>query len=243
VSNAKDEQVSETPEVPEEETTEPETQPAQPSEPETPTEDPQPDEGPDGTPDEETRDGDEPEAPDEPEQTASTNPSVEKQQAMFDSAVKKASRYVGSVIDTLGDSARDLSPCPRCADFLPGFVLPHGVKPVTPEQRVAVRVSMGDDAEPEYILDRDAATCARCGGWGKVLTGSHVRNQDKATCPGCHGRGFTGPLATTATLPVADALPVAANGEVVADEPTPDTDPWGRMKGDPNYGVLPGFTS
>lgn len=234
---------ADTPDAPHPDQTDPETpdapdQPAPETQPET-----QPETPPETTPNVETPDAPSPETQPDAPADQPPPPSTEAQMKAFDKAQRRAETYVRGIMDTLGDAAADFAGCPRCADFLPGFVLPHAIKPVTPEQRVAVKVSMGEDAEPQYVLDRDATTCPRCQGWGKVLTGSHVRNQDKATCPGCSGRGFTGPLATTGTLPQPDAVAatVGANG---ADEtPAPETDPWGRLKGDPNYGVLPGYTS
>lgn len=237
--SAKDE--NETPAEVDAEQQDTETQDEQPSEPEVPFEEPEPDAAPDAEPDEASPDGGEPDAPDEQAEPEQEKPSDHAQMQAFDKAQKRAENYLKAVVEILGAAAQDLHGCPRCGDFLPGLILPHAIKPVTPEQRVAVKVSMGEDAEPMYVLHRDSAACADCQGWGKVLTGSHVRGQDKVQCPNCQGRGFVGPLSQRTTFPTPAPELVAVGDNGTEPEPAPETDPWGRMKGDPSYGVLPGF--
>lgn len=183
------------------------------------------------------------EEPDEPEDEAPTaGPAVEEDYAkVFDKAVKRANTYMSAVPTILGESAADLSLCPRCTDFLPGFVLPLNIKPVTDEQKVAVKQSIGELIAAELLQDGDAATCARCDGYGQVLTGSKVPKEAKALCLNCKGRGWVGSRADRLPELPAATLPdgIAVNGDEAADAPL--TDPWGRTQDDPSYGVLPGF--
>ena len=157
--------------------------------PDEPVESPEtPEEGEDGS--------EEGEAVAEPQESAEepAAPSLDKQRTVIDKAQKRAETYVKNVIDVLGDASKELSACPRCGDFLPGFILPHQLKPVTEEQRVAVKVSMGEQADPTFMQSERASVCTKCDGWGKVLTGSKVAAKSKVTCPECGGDGWIGPL-------------------------------------------------
>jgi hypothetical protein len=160
---------------------------------------------------------------------------------VFDKAVKRAKTYMNAVPTILGESGADLAHCPRCTDFLPGFILPLAIKPVLPDQAAAVKISLGEGAPVEYRQADDAQACGKCGGHGKVATGSHVPRHTEVTCPVCHGKGWTGSLvAPAATAPETPAY-VPVDGELPPPEPQPQSDPWGRVKGDPLYGVMPGF--
>jgi hypothetical protein len=156
----------------------------------------------------------------------------------IDRAVKQLDKTLAEV---LSDEAEFLQPCPRCADDFPGLIWNPEVKQVLPQVRAAVMVSMGENPDPTLKQDPRASTCDRCDGYGKVSTGSKVARQDKLECEECHGRGWVGPRA--ATLPAAgtvvqsiDFTPAEQNGH-----DAPPTDPWGRVKGEPLYGVMPGF--
>lgn len=188
-------------------------------------------------------DADEPEAPETPPE-APGPPSTADDQAMekvFDKARKRADTYMRAVPDILGAAAADLSLCPRCTDLLPGYVLPPQIKPVVGDQLVAVKLSIGEGVERPLKQDRRAFVCDDCDGEGKVLTGSHVRGQDKLKCENCNGRGWIGPRAASAPATTAAENGAADYGEPVEPETKPATDPWGRMRSDPLYGVMPGF--
>lgn len=185
----------------------------------------------------------EPEAPETPPETPETpvESNENAMEALFGAAQKRAKTYMKAVPDVLGPAAADLQLCPLCTDLLPGFVLPPQVKPVVGDQLVAVKLAIGEGVERPLKQDRRAFVCDDCDGEGKVLTGSHVRGQDRLKCESCNGRGWVGPRATTA--PEAAG---ASNGYVEdeagrAVEDKPQLDPWGRMRGDPLYGVMPGF--
>jgi hypothetical protein len=154
---------------------------------------------------------------------------------------RAVSKMVTTLQQVLADEAEFLQPCPRCADDFPGLIWKPEVKQVLPQVRAAVMVSMGENPDPTLKQDPRASTCDRCDGYGKVSTGSKVARQDKLECEECHGRGWVGPRA--ATLPAAgtvvqsiDFTPAEQNGS-----DAPPTDPWGRVKGEPLYGVMPGF--
>lgn len=188
---------------------------------------------------EEAEEAAEPETVPAPETPPAANDAA--MEAVFEKAGKRAKTYMSAIPDILGEAAQDLSLCPRCTDFLPGWLLPLQIKPVSDEQRVAVRMSIGELVEPDYKQDTHASTCPDCEGRGKVATGSQVPSQKTATCLSCEGRGWIGPRTARAG---ASPPPVAAtNGGTVepTDEAKPVQDPWGRYIDDPLYGVMPGF--
>lgn len=203
-------------------------------EPKTPT--PSPDEA------EEAADEDEqPAAPDDDEVPHAGALTEDEQTQVFDKALKRAKTYMMAVPGILGDSAQDLSPCPRCTDFLPGWILPLQIKPVPDEQKYAVKVSIGELAGKQLQQDKHSSRCPDCGGEGKVDTGSLVPSQREARCEACEGRGWVGPraarLAPAPATPTLAAVPDAGHPE--GEQPAQD--PWGRFQDDPLYGVMPGF--
>jgi hypothetical protein len=158
---------------------------------------------------------------------------------------KRIERAVAKMVTTLqqvlADEADFLQPCPRCADDFPGLIWKPEVKQVLPVTRAAVMISMGENPDPTLKQDPRASTCDRCDGYGKVSTGSRVARQDKLECEECKGRGWVGPraatiAASTGTVAAVEYTPAEQNGGE-----TPATDPWGRVKGEPLYGVMPGF--
>lgn len=212
----------ETGELVEDETPEPE--------PETPDDD-----------DDEAAADDEPE-PEPEEETPHAGPVSDEEHAqVFDKAIKRAKTYMQAVPTILGDSATDLELCPRCTDLLPGFILPLTIKPVPLEQKVAVKLSIGELGEPQLKQADDAFTCAKCDGEGKVLTGSKIPTQATATCLECRGRGWVGTrVAKVENLPADQRASLAV---VSPEEPEakPVVDPWGRTLDDPLYGIMPGY--
>lgn len=197
--------------------------------PETPPE-PEPEPGPEQ---------EEPETPEHPDETAMFNEKeAEKGRRRIDRAVTS---LVKTLQEVLADEAQYLQPCPRCANDFPGLVWDPTVKQVLPETRAAVMISMGENPDPQYLPDPRANKCPTCDGWGRVSTGSKVNRQDTLDCTECQGRGWIGPRAATigtVTTPV--PVPAAGtNGDT--SQPTPDTDPWGRVRGEKLFGVMPGF--
>lgn len=158
---------------------------------------------------------------------------------------KRIERAVTGMVKTLNevlaDEAQYLEPCPRCKDDFPGLIWQPAIKQVLPETRAAVMISMGEDPDPILPQDPSANRCDRCDGWGKVATGSRVNRQEKLECEECSGRGWIGPRAARlAAKPVTVEAAVAyENGDERRE--VPDTDPWGRVRGEPLYGVMPGF--
>ena len=175
---------------------------------------------------------------------------IEEAQASFDERAaeagrKRIDRAVKSMVTTLNqvlaDEAQYLQPCPRCADDFPGLIWQPGVKGVLPETRAAVMISMGEDPDPTLNPDPRANRCGVCDGWGKVATGSRVARQDKMECEECKGRGWVGPrMATIAAAPAAPQ-PVLYDVSDTNGHESPPTDPWGRVKGEPLYGIMPGY--
>ena len=189
-------------------------------------------------------------APSEPEPEPDTT--VEDAQRAFDereaeAGRKRIDRAVASMVKTLNEVLADeavyLEPCPRCKDDFPGLIWQPAIKQVLPETRAAVMISMGEDPDPTLNADPRANRCGVCDGWGKVATGSRVARQDKMECEECKGRGWVGPrMATLGTSTLAPAPIVLDHAETNGAE-APATDPWGRVKGEALYGVMPGYES
>lgn len=200
--------------------------------PETPEEEPETPESPDESEEAE-------ETPEEP--TAPDTADDEQMSAVFSKAQKRAKTYMEAVPGILGPAAADLHMCPRCTDFLPGFILPPTIKPVVGDQLVAVKLSIGEGVDRPLKQDRRAFVCDDCGGEGKVLTGSFVRGQDRLRCEACAGRGWVGPRSADSPAPAVSENGYSDHAAEVEPESKPAVDPWGRMKGDPLYGVFPGY--
>ena len=210
--------------------------------------DEQPDEAQEDTVDDETPAEPEPEQEDGGDQTLAE--AANEEQARFDEREaekgrKRIDRAVSAMVktlhDVLSDEAGYLEPCPRCKDDFPGLIWQPAIKQVLPETRAAVMVSMGEDPDPILRQDQNTERCPKCDGYGRVQTGSRVARQDKLTCLECQGRGWVGnrPERIQPAL-ASEPLAVAhENGEQAYD--TPETDPWGRVKGEALYGVMPGF--
>src|SRR5207244_8561174 len=143
---------------------------------------------------------------------------------------KRATTWRNSVSDVLGEMALDMEPCPRCLPFAPGFILPANLAPLGDDQKLAVKLSIGELAPLELKQDPDSFRCEPCDGNGDVLTGSRKESEKRAKCLNCDGRGWIGPrLDKIRQRPPAE--PIAVNGDAHADpEPAPTTDPWGRMQ-------------
>jgi len=177
---------------------------------------------------------------------------IEEAQAKFDERAaeagrKRIDRAVKRMVDTLkevlAEESQFLDPCPRCADDFPGLIWQPSVKQVLPQTRAAVMISMGEDPDPTLNPDPRANRCGTCDGWGKVATGSRVHRQDKLECTECAGRGWIGPRAATLTANGSSYTTIELPPTSADSEPSPATDPWGRVKGEPLYGVMPGFES
>jgi hypothetical protein len=165
----------------------------------------------------------------------------------FNALKNEATRHANRISAIMGDDAQVLLPCPRCVTTdpqrpaTPGFIWPNEIVPLLPADKAAVKLSIGEGAEPDYLKAQDAARCGQCDGLGLVDTGSQVANQRHLKCLNCQGRGWTGSR-TEASLPVPQNGPtdlVTVGGPPT--EPTVTADPWGRLPGDPLFGVLPGY--
>lgn len=191
---------------------------------------------------EETGDETEPTEPEQPT-GAADDAGVEK---AFNALQKEAERHANRIGAIMGEDAQMLLTCPRCVTTdkqrpaTPGFIWPHEVVPLLPADKAAVKLSIGEGAEPEYKTADDAYRCAKCDGFGKYKTGSQVNAQQFIQCDTCSGRGWIGQRSLSAAPAAQNGPPALTPVVVGADEPEPETDPWGRLRDDPNYFRLPG---
>lgn len=175
--------------------------------------------------------------PDEPEPP----PSPPTREAVVNEQAKKLDRatdtYTKKVVEVLGGDLSGFETCPLCEPFYPGLRLPV---PLTAEIAAQLRVLLGMPAMDNFRQDRHARECDDCGGLGKVLTGSHVEQYATIQCLACHGKGWV-PVGDERRLTSVQSPPQPDFERDEPDEPAPDVDPWGRPKGDPDYGRLPTY--
>lgn len=162
-------------------------------------------------------------------------------QAIVNEQAKKLDRatdsYSKKVVEILGADLAGFETCPLCEPFYPGIRLPI---PLTADTTAALRIILGMPARENFQQDRFSTNCTDCRGLGKVLTGSSVEQYATATCLTCKGKGWV-PVGDERRLTHVHEEPEGHREPEEAGEPLPDADPWGRPKGDPDYGRLPGY--
>lgn len=151
---------------------------------------------------------------------------------------KRAASYSKGVAEILGDGLEGLIPCELCGPHWPGLRPPVALDADTIAK---LRVVLGEPADENYVQDPESSACETCNGLGRVLTGSLVEKYRRLVCPSCDGRGYRTSRAATAE-PVAEGSNVVPLASATDDtDPVPDTDPWGRPKGHPDYFRMPGY--
>jgi hypothetical protein len=187
-------------------------------------------------------------------QPVDTNDSGDPEQASLEAFQKSQKRVVGYVEryqkvlrEEMGDEFDALTPCPLCPDWTPGFFFPGQVALMDDDQRIAVRLAIGDAELPSYQEDTHRHVCETCGGWGRVLTGSKRAQQDVLDCLDCAGKGYRSDQKARQEQQrqpegeiVSGPWPLEA-GQEPAPEQEPEIDPWGTPPGAPYYGVLLNF--
>lgn len=179
--------------------------------------------------------------PDEPGKTSEqpTPPVSERElNAAVERLEKEANRHAARVSEIMGEDALTLVKCELCEPAIPGFRWPS--EPAD-DVRDAVRRAIGDTPPEGYKDSPDAAQCGACDGLGRQLTGSKVPEHRTKPCASCNGAGW---LDMTRQRTPADA-PSNQGGVAPIDEPPPDAipdvDPFGRRRGDPLFGIFPGY--
>lgn len=191
--------------------------------------------------DDEENDDDE----DETEGASTVDVQAAESQAEMEKAFKKLDAAVGRyrpyVEEFIAATEQPLVPCGLCLDASPGYFLhPEAVK-LSDNQEMFVRSILGIAQPKELLQDDESQTCERCGGEGRVETGSKVEKWKTLKCRHCDGRGAIGkrfigmvsaPGSTEAPTPPADDVP---------SQEAPRVDPWGRTSDDEDFGRMPGF--
>lgn len=165
---------------------------------------------------------------------------VAEQAKKLDRATKA---YSGKVVEALGADLGGFLSCELCEPFYPGLRLPV---PLTAEQIATLRNVIGLPSLETMVQDKFSRQCPDCEGKGKVLTGSAIAKYASITCLSCKGKGWV-PIGDERRLDhhrtdEGPPAPGDEHGELDADAP-PDADPWGRPKGDPDYGRLPQYVA
>lgn len=177
----------------------------------------------------------EPQEPAEPAGEAVTEKEIERVNKKLEA---EASRHANRVSEIMGEAAQALVVCELCLPHIPGFR-----PPLQPPDEVKdlVRAAIGDAPVGDFNSAPAARTCDDCAGRGQVLTGSLVPEHRTKLCERCGGTGWVDTRGG-ASAPVAAAAPAAPppEGSTSAEAP-PDVDPWGRRRGDPDFGRMPGY--
>lgn len=151
-------------------------------------------------------------------------------------------RYTKILAEELGPEFEHLSQCPLCPEWTPGFFFPGQVAMMSDEQRIAVRLAIGDAELPSYAQDTHRQVCETCSGWGRVLTGSKRAQQDVLDCLDCAGKGYRSDQAARVVQQQQPEGEIISGPWIAPDAPpaaeVPDADPWGTPPGAPYYGVM-----
>lgn len=214
------------------------------------TDEPEPEHDLEPAPEIEGDDTDEPETTDEPEpepegdempDDVAGGPSEAQMEAAFKAVDRRAASWVKFVGETAGDLGQPVVQCPCCLEQVPGFLFDPSVVPLSADQLAGARVLLGMNDQPTYAQAPDDAECPRCGGWGKLRTGSKVAAMMVVTCRECSGRGFTGPSANVLPAEVPGLAAVPEGVEAVPADESPDADAWGTPREHPDWGKAPQY--
>lgn len=133
----------------------------------------------------------------------------------LDGLQKHVAKRLGEI---LGDDVALFEECEVCSySNTPGW-RPRGPYPVEVANTVMAVLGRADEAE--YKADEHSQTCAECGGYGQVASGSKVQGQDLLPCVRCDSRGWT-PTDEKRQSP----WQLAANGAAPPPSPVADLAP------------------
>jgi hypothetical protein len=195
--------------------------------------------------DDDLEDDDEPEDLVEPDESQPVEPesglSEKEAEKRLDRIGKRAVTWRNSVSEVLGEIAQDMTPCPRCLPFAPGFIFPYEVAPPPPDVVAEVRLSLGEVSVPVYLQRPEARECPGCAGWGSQRTGSKVGGEATLKCVTCGGRGWVGPGSNQPNPAATTADTTGAEAYAEPSEPAPTRDPWGRPADHDKFGVMPQY--
>ena len=199
-----------------------------------PVEPPEPGDDPEPTPEPE----DEPADPEAGNGDRTGVPTEKEVQSVMDRLGRETERHAKRISEIMGEDALQLARCPMCDPGLDGFYFPRQFDDETKEM---IRRAIGDAPEASYLTSPDAQQCPACDGLGKQLTGSKVPEHITKPCGSCRGAGWL-----DKTQPVGVSAPQsldAGRAPIETDHPSdiPEEDFMGRKRGDPLYGIMPGY--
>ena len=191
----------------------------------------------------ENHDGEHSFQPIEDEDAPEPSDEAREQNERIKKLAKRADSYSKSVVELLGEDLDGLIACELCSDHgFPGLRYPLAI----PAEVVAkLRTLVGLPALDNFKQGTHTETCSVCDGQGKVLTGSRIEKYATMTCQRCEGYGYL--IDGVPVKQRVDQIPPAPESldaeALLQAEPKPEVDPWGRAKGDPDYGRMPGYES
>lgn len=177
-------------------------------------------------------------APHEPAKEPAQVLSEKQLNAAFEKLAREGKRHRDRLDEIMGEDAWALVECPLCTPEMAGWRFP--VEP-DDETKDAVRAAIGDLVAADLAKATFANTCPACKGYGNVISGSLVPEKRAITCRECNGWGYVqidGPQPHPSQI----AAPIyTAPSADTPENAQPERDPWGRERGDPNFGVLAGY--
>lgn len=146
-------------------------------------------------------------------------------------------RHANALAKIYGEHWAMFAMCPLCQ--VDGYAFPYGPGEVSPEQREAVMVVLGESGLARFKEHPTEVMCWECDGWGEMLNGSKRAEQPTSACQGCMGSGHR-----------AKEMEQPQNGHQLYAPPPPpyvppfdpsaiNHDQWGRDPGNPRYGQDP----
>jgi len=133
---------------------------------------------------------------------------------------RAAENYAKKIVDLFEGDLTGWQPSPLCADAPPGF---RTIGMPSPENLALTKVAIGEDPDPPLEADPYSRECDKCGGHGKVLTGSHVTGQKAAQCLDCKGAGWlaVGPERSLGYTPPPNGSPAPVEPVAPGAPPVP----------------------
>lgn len=146
-------------------------------------------------------------------------------------------RHANALAKALGEHWQDFAECPLCQ--VDGYAMPYQPGEISPEQRDAIMVLMGEAGNQALGEHPSEVRCPVCDGWGEMRNGSRRPEQATSACQNCMGSGHVdkSQLASNVTpLPQTQHYPW---DEPAAPIVSPNVDRWGRPMNHPDFGLDP----
>lgn len=165
-------------------------------------------------------------------------PSTEAQIKAQEKALNAESkRHATALAKALGDQWEQFAMCPLCQ--VDGYAIPYQPGEVPPEQRDAVMLVLGEGGPGHGKVHQSKVRCPACDGYGQLYTGSRLPQTEYDACLTCNGTGTVEKSILENQAAQRERDQYRPPAPAAFDYSQPNTDPWGRTFGNPNFGVDP----